>query len=164
MRIRQRKYSRLRAPQAAQMRSAAQILTQLMRYRAHVSACADAHFEAGFGPLQRNNLKAGNTDRRRLQFHRLAFARQFVSRGSRNFFAEKGGGICSISPLKRPAAARTWSSVNAGSSRHPTTLALGVIGVGRESEADRSGIALLSGREILRQPRKFAQSEAAEPR
>ena len=41
----------------------------------------------------------------------------------------------------------------------PCRLALGIIGVGRESEADGSGIALFRGRKILRQPRVFAHQQ-----
>ena len=42
-----------------------------------------------------------------LQFHRLAFAGQLVGGLAGNFLCGEGGGICSISPWKRLAAART---------------------------------------------------------
>ena len=90
VRIGQREGTGARSPQSAQVRAAAQILTEFVGHRAHVSAGADADFKCSLGVVESGDVEARNDHARGLQFHRLAFAGELVGRGSGNLFGGVG--------------------------------------------------------------------------
>ncbi len=142
--------SSLRAAKAAEVRAAVERLTDFMRDGADIAAGADAHGEGCLGVLKSGDLEVRDKDLCRLEFDGFAFARELVGRVCRrSFLAEKGGGTWLR--LAEEAGGRGthefesdgWTDfrpeVGAG------WLPFGVIGVGRKTEADGSGVALFGG-------------------
>jgi len=68
VRLAEREDPGLSAPQAAQVRSAAEVLAQLVSHSPHVAPCADCHRKGGLGAVQRNYLEVMDVDCYGLQF------------------------------------------------------------------------------------------------
>ena len=167
VRVGQRKRARTCPPQAAQMRTTAQVVAQLVRHGAHVSARADVDGETGFGALQCLNRKGVDSNPSRLQLYRFALAGQLVCGLSVDLFGRKlrrhlfhlavepCGGRLYL--RERQIRGHFQPSVRAPG------LSLGVIGVCRESEADVSLIALFSGGKVLREASELAHQQRQNP-
>ena len=141
------------------MRSAAQVLAELMRDRAHISARADLHHEASLIAVKLQDLKRRISESLRASA-RLACLRapvcmqvfrQFSLRKTAAAFAASRHGI--VQRLRESARASKPASRVPPTARPPHRRCLLQI----RSECGR--YSLFRGREILRQARKFAQQQ-----
>ena len=138
------------AAEFREMGAAAELLPEVVRKGANISAFAGAHDKINLRRLPARELILGYADEARLARNFLAFARGFVEGHAVDFYGGKHGRrlvLVTHEGFYRGKNLRLGERGDGAGLKH---LALGVLRVGDFAQRDRAGVFLVRAHEVLR--------------
>lgn len=147
------------AAQRFEMRSGTETLAHFVRDRPHVGSRSDASPEAGAVALDCEDHEFFDLDLNRLEDYLLLFSRQFVGWDTVDFLGGERGRHLVDEAEKSGSEFPDGIEVESDRDSLAHRLAVGVIRIGGEAEADHAFVGFLRGGVELRQARETSGDE-----